>query len=411
MTIRDFFTLLLCIVLVVMAGCSYPPDEPEPETGSYLSSYEALTGSAIPVGYLARQIVDSQYPGFDDPRLQDVIRFDVHVYKISYKTTYKGNETMASGAVVIPVTEEVVPVLSYHHGTMFLDSRVPSRFTNVLEMDAEMALNLLWASTGFVCSVPDYLGYGESGDILHPFHHAGSTATASLDMLRAVKELCSILDVTIKNQYYLTGYSEGGYATLALQKEIETNHPGEFPLIASSAGAGAYDLHNTVLALMDRETLRIPAYPCFLLTAYIDVYGWERDLREIFREPYRELIENGLLKGDYTFTEIDGQLTHNTAELLTASLIEEYKGGGEQQFKNAFIENSLFEGWTPSIPTRLYHGTADETVPAVNSVTAEHAFIINGAANVKYYPLEGSNHDTGIFPWVKETILWFDSLR
>jgi predicted peptidase len=39
----------------------------------------------------------------------------------------------------------------------------------------------------------------------------------------------------------ITGYSEGGFATMALQKKMEEQFPNEFNLVTSSCGAGAYN--------------------------------------------------------------------------------------------------------------------------------------------------------------------------
>ncbi len=217
---KNIIKTLLFLSFFAFTCCSYPPEEPE-ISSEVLVSYEPLTGAVIPTDYVDQLLMSGAFPDFMDNRLTDATLYGVHVYKIIYKTTYKNNPIQASGAVVIPVTSEPLPILSYQHGTIFHDSRAPSNFNTIFDMDAEMALNLFIASTGFVCSIPDYIGYGQSGNLLHPFQHAQTLATASVDMLKATKELCQILNTSLQNRYFLTGYSEGGYATLALQREIE----------------------------------------------------------------------------------------------------------------------------------------------------------------------------------------------
>lgn len=342
--------------------------------------------------------------------LRGVIRYGVRVYKVTYKTTYRGNETVASGAVVLPDVSRPVPVLSYHHGTIFQNKDAPSQFSGLLDMSLEMGLNLILSSCGYVCSVPDYLGFGASRDLFHPYHHAASTAAAAIDMLRAVKELCVELAFPVADLYLLTGYSEGGYATLAIQKEIERHYDGEFPLAAVSAGAGAYDLSGTAREFLFSDVLQDPAYICYLLVAYDSVYGWNRDLAEIFRSPYRERIQEGLLGGNFSKIQIDTRLTQETSGLFTIAFLGDFRGDGEQVLKNALFDNNLYAGWRPSAPTRLYHGTADRTVPARNSEKAENEFRLNGATQVEYIALDGRDHLSGILPWIVGTLLWFQSL-
>lgn len=383
-------------------------NDPGPEPDRVLVSYEKLTDTPITTALL--DLILNSQAVFNNKIIQNALKFPVDVYKIIYKTTFQGAEKQVSGACVIPSAAEALPVVSYQHGTIFHNKDAPSQFKNILNMPIEMALNILMASCGFVCAAPDYIGYGSDGSSVHPYHHADSLATSCIDMLRAVKEMCAELNVTIKNQYFMTGYSEGGYATLSVQKKIEANFASEFPLMAVSAGAGAYDLLGTVQDFVGSATLKEPAYVCFLIWAYRSIYAWDRALQSFFREPYNSSIKEGLFTGSHTYGQVDSQLTNVTADLFTAAFLSDFKGSGEQTLKDALQENNLHKGWTPSTPLRLYHGTADETVPAFNSERAENNFINRGAPDVQYISFPGLNHSTCIIPWVIGTIQWFTSL-
>ena len=107
------------------------------------------------------------------------------------------------------------PLLSYQHGTIFTDDKAPSNDSDSIE-----GIGVL-AGSGYIVSSPDYLGYAESTSILHPYVHADSLASASIDMLRASKAFLASQNVEINNQLFLAGYSEGGYATIALQRELQ----------------------------------------------------------------------------------------------------------------------------------------------------------------------------------------------
>jgi len=399
--------LVTSLIIFIFSIVNCKVDEPEKQT--ILKSYRTLSTIAITANFINQIINNLNLPEFNDNQVQQLIVHPVKVYKIIYRTNYKGKEILASGAVTIPETSELSPILSYHHGTIFKDNRVPSKYGGGIIMEPETALNIIFASTGFILVAPDLIGYGDSTDKLHPYHLYHPTSTASMDMLRAVKELCSKLGKKISGKYFITGYSEGAYAAMSVQREIQNSHSKEFPLVASSLGAGAYFLSETVKRMADSNLLSSPAYAAFLITAYNEYYGWRRNLSKIFREPYSGHISNGILKGDLAQWQINNMLTRKTSKLFTNRFIADFRGAGEVQLKAAFAENDLHKDWTPQIPTRLYHGTWDTVVPAFNSQTAFAFFKQSGTGNVKYIPLGRKDHSTAIFPWIKATILWFNS--
>jgi len=399
--------ILTAIILltVFMANCAIE-DSGQQEI---LKSYRTLTPVTVSLDLIVQVINNLNVADFNDNQVQQLIRYPVKVYEITYRTGYKGQEIIASGAVTIPETGDPLPMLSSHHGTLFKDSRAPSNYGGGLNMEPETALNIVFGSTGFICAAPDLVGYGSSTDHLHPYHIAHPTATASLDMLRAVKELCEKLSINFDGRYFITGYSEGGYAAMALQKEIRTNHTAEFAVSASSLGAGAYHLSETVRQMAGQARLISPAYIAFLITSYNDYYGWGRDLSAIFNDPYHSHIAGGVLNGDFTQGQVNDHLTYRTAQLFTGQFLADFRGSGEEQLKAAFVENDLYNNWTPAVPTRLYHGNRDETVPPFNSLKAYNSFVQSGAGNVDYMVLRKMDHETAIVPFVKATILWFNS--
>jgi len=183
---KNLLKIIISVLLILLIGCKI--DEADEQT--ILKSYRTLTPVTVTVDLINQIINNLNLPDFNDNQIQQLTIYPVKIYEITYRTNYKGVEIIASGAVTIPETQEALPVLSYHHGTIFKDSRAPSNYGGGLVMEAETALNIVFGSTGFICAAPDLIGYGASTDKLHPYHISDPTATASVDMLRAVKELC-----------------------------------------------------------------------------------------------------------------------------------------------------------------------------------------------------------------------------
>jgi pimeloyl-ACP methyl ester carboxylesterase len=79
------------------------------------------------------------------------------------------------------------------------------------------------AGLGYIAVLPDYIGYGDSTAKLHPYLHASTLASATVDMNRAARTFLALPDINMarNGQFFLTGYSEGGYATLATQRPMQ----------------------------------------------------------------------------------------------------------------------------------------------------------------------------------------------
>ena len=58
------------------------------------------------------------------------------------------------------------------------------------------------------------MGLGSSPGF-HPYLHARSEATASVDMLRAGRNYCASNNIGLNGQVFLAGYSQGGHTEMA----------------------------------------------------------------------------------------------------------------------------------------------------------------------------------------------------
>ena len=174
------------------------------------------------------------------------VLYDLEMYSLIYETIDQfGNETIASGAIVIPINQlETLPLLSFHHGTQVKRSSTYSLDNNTFDL-----LTAWLGGTGYISVFPDLLGLGMS-DIFHPYQINMPSATAVVDILIASKEFCLLHNIYYNDQLFLTGYSEGGYVTAAAQKMIEEEYSNIFNITGSALCAGAYDMSGTMFDVM-----------------------------------------------------------------------------------------------------------------------------------------------------------------
>lgn len=334
---------------------------------------------------------------------------DVEVYKITYKTSYKGLEVVASGLVILPETTTPVPMVSFHHGTIVAHNQAPSA---IPLSSTELILYSALASPGFITVVPDYLGFGSSTSIFHPYYVEELSASAVTDMLIAAKELAQQKSTPFNGKLFLAGYSQGGYVTMAAHKSIEQNGLDGFSLIASFPAAGGYDVKGMQEEFFKQQTYGEPFYMAFVASAYKSVYDWTQPLSLFFKEPYASQIPS-LFDGSKNGSQINASLTTTVADLVQPSLLTGIDTNPQYSFLvDAFVNNSLLD-WTPKVQMHMYHGTADVTVFYSNSIKTYEKFILNGASpnTVTFTPLNGATHFTGAFPYIESFVPKMISLK
>lgn len=335
---------------------------------------------------------------------------DIEVRKVTYRTELQSKNIRASGLVYLPQTAGNYPVLCFQNGTNTLHSEAPS--VNP-QSDLLFMLESV-ASMGFIVVIPDYIGFGESSDLTHPYLHSVSTTQSILDMLRAVNELSTEDKIVAKptKNLFIFGYSQGGWATMQLQREIEKNHSEEFDLVASSCAAGPYSIGFMSDFITKSTDYPMPYFLGYLLNSYSSLKLFPNPLTDLFQDPYAAKIP-ALFDGEKSGGTINAALTTNMVNLLTTEFRSGYDTNPKfSELKSAFIANSVAP-WAISTPTRLYHGSADELIPVSLSYKILQDLKTAGTPvnKIELIIIPDVNHTDGVIPVGVSTITWFMGLK
>jgi len=387
---------LLIALTVFVSSCNRNNSDPDPANQYLVSSSQ--------IGEFTKdQLIQRISAG--DPTFAAIAPFlqnGIKVFKVVYKTkNIDGKEIQASGAVIYPVKTGSLAMISIQHGTIRNDQDAPSYFGNNSEANVAGSL---FASLGYVIAYPDYIGYGESKSLPHPYEHRASLASASLDMIRASKEFLKEQKITWDERLYIAGYSAGGFATMSLQKKIEEETGSEFNLRASSCGAGAYDKTAFMKYLISTKTTgQVSSNQLYLWTllTYDRLYGLNRPMTQYFKEPYAGLIQT---------SKDNASVSVSLNTIFTDAFAKGVSDRSDTGFLNAVKDNDVYD-WKPKTPTRLYHGDADQLVFYFNSQNAFNAMKARGATNVEIVPLKGKGHDTAIQDFLLGTYQYFSSIQ
>ena len=199
--------------------------------------------------------------------------YDVNAYRVTYEMPYLEDTIVVSGALFVPQGFEDpcgLPIHLYMHGTIFKRTDAPSY------LSIEGSFGGLMATLGQLVLMPDYVGLGTSS-LMHPYVHASSESDAGFYMMRAAQTLGQELNYTLNGQNFLSGYSQGGHAAMALARDLATTAYGEeFPLTAAVPGSGPYDISGTQFPLtFESATYSNPAYLAY------NIIGWNLSLIHI----------------------------------------------------------------------------------------------------------------------------------
>ncbi len=329
----------------------------------------------------------------------------VEAYKIIYTTiNADGKKVNASGLVTIPKDhDEPLDLVSDQHGTKFGNFDVPSTHDPLGSVGT-----LVTATKGYVVSMPDYVGYGVSLKYFHPYLIAKPLAANVIDMIFAVKKFLKEKGIEDSGKLFLSGYSEGGYVTMAALEEIEKNYKDKLPVTAGAPMAGSYDMVTTADMVLGAEKYEYPNLPAFVLYSYNHYYGWNK-LHDIFKDPYADELDKFFKeKAKGNMLHID--LPEDRSKLYQDNFIEDYLSGGAKWLRDALKENTLLD-WKPTMKMRLYHCEGDKVVPVINSINAYNSFVEHGSDSVELITKEGGSHGSCSIPFYIDAYEWFDTLR
>ncbi len=326
------------------------------------------------------------------------VRSGVKQYKIIYQTTNTdGTSIQASGAMIVPDNAKAaLSLISYQHGTISDESLAPSNFSAA----GEGTIASLIATLGYIVIAPDYIGYGVSKQLPHPYEHRLGLAKPCYDFIKAFQELSKKESLAQWNQKtYLTGYSEGGYATLSLQKLIEEDASKSINLSAVTCGAGAYNKTATFKYFIENPSVGEPQHNAsyiWVLQTYNRIYGLNKPMNYYFKEPFASQIEqnNSAISGDFR-------------GLLTDAFKDKITNNSDIELSKAIGDNDVYD-WKPQTPTQLYHGTSDTYVPYLNANTALSAMKKRGG-NVSLISIEKGTHSSSIQSYLLGTFTFFNN--
>jgi dienelactone hydrolase len=407
MKTASYFPIILILTLFFLSGCKKNDQEVVPPV--YLIDFTEYVPTSNP---LTANDIKGYVEGYGLTEVASLVKYDIKIYKINYKTVFEGDSIIASGLIAVPVPKDksnAFPMLSYQHGTITSDSESPTN--NPLSKKTAIALYM--ASTGFVVMIPDYIGFGSSSDKFHPFMIKKYTVSSILDFIRVSKEfIASERPCKINGKLFLSGYSEGGSATLEALSAIENDaFNSDLSVTASVCGAGLYDLNAFRSWMVSQPKYDQPYFIAYLLKSFKQYSGLVLNDTLVFSAKFASIIP-GMIDGVRTGDEMNAMFaTLDVGELFNDKFEEpdtlfkynsDYNG-----LRTIFSENSV-PAWNLKSDVTLFYGKDDMWVPGEQSLKIYQEFRKQGATlKITLDPLDGLDNTSAEIPTLTNSIIWF----
>lgn len=387
------FKLLALAAAALLTACGGGDDTVAVTPVPAAPARGSLVDAAAVVTTLTAAQIDANTTATGLRGITGAAKCDVKVVALNYVTVGVNNEAAnASGVMLVPGGTGAgctapAGLVAYARGTEVLKTRALAN-----PADGEtFLLAAMYASQGYAVVATDYLGFAKSTYSYHPYLHADSEASSVIDSIRAARAAAGGVGATLSGKVMLTGYSQGGHASMAAHRAIERDNAAEINVVAGAHLAGPYNLSGSF-----KSVDAIAGYQYFvpfLVTAWQKVYGnIYSSVGAAFKPAYASGIETLLPSATLDFT------TLVTTGKLPGAAGETPNQARDALFQPAFIadsqtnaNNPLFLagkrndtlGWNPKSKLLLCGGAGDPTVPpALHQTVMKADFDSRGLTNV-----------------------------
>ena len=284
-----------------------------------------------------------------------------------------------SGKVVLPKEGKPKRMILVSHYTVGSNAEAPSNC---------FSLEGILVQQGYGLIIPDYLGYGITANLVHPYLVMDLTARNVVDMYLAVRPWLEAVDrAPEKPELILMGYSQGGANTMAVQHLIETeywneNDPQRIAIHRVFAGGGPYDVKATYERFVVTDTAGYPVAVPLVVQGMIKGNKLNIQMSDMMQGWLCEKMDPWINSKKYCTSALNTMIgTKVTHELLTKEAMDQKSDKVAELYKAMNANSIISFNWQPESPVYMMHSMDDETVPYANASNAKNKWQY---ANITY---------------------------
>lgn len=325
------------------------------------------------------------------------------LYRVHYKTqTFDNSQVIASGLIAVPNSENIKGIVSWQHGT----NASRSNSVSTPSPAEGLGLSSLFAGNDYILVASDYIGLGASFD-LHPYNHIKSTNNAVIDLLKIGEVILNDLTKNTNHNLYLLGFSQGGSATMGVQRALELNNPTKLVLKASAPIAGPYNLRGvSIKNSVKNDDSSAMFYLAYLANTYSVIY--KKPLSSFVKKPYDTSLPTWY-DGSKEVEFLEANLPKKLNNLFVDDFYNDLKNDKTFWFTSALEENETYK-WKPKSKVRFFYGANDTDVSPQESIQA-YDYMKKIGGNVEIENAGAYDHNGSLLQALPKIQTWFNTIK
>ena len=407
----NLLAIIMFMMAIISTACTPDGNQEFPDNGP-VASYEVKSDTQLPMSLFLLGIPE-EYAAFKEP-LASMVTMRESALKQQLgksdialgfrKTTYLYPSTDVKGN---PITLSAVAFwLGYFDGGVWNDLKpdnicLMEHYT--ITSDAEAPSNSfaleLFITGNTLTIMPDYIGYGITKELPHPYLNHDVCAINSLDAMTAGYDLFNEKGKCGMSQgwkLYLAGASQGAGNAIAVHKYLDTHLElaTKWNFASTNCSSGPYSPVATIdKYLADGKVAYPVVFPLVMKTmfesypdimegfteemAYSQNYLAVKDeiermiaskehntaaINQVFIEKVRKTVDASLADGEIYLTDI-----------LSPEMLDKESAICKALYQ-CLEKNDLTKGWVPVHPMKLHYSPLDMVVPHENSLAVLESF-------------------------------------
>ncbi|MCX6279952.1 MAG: hypothetical protein NT004_17950 [Bacteroidetes bacterium] len=332
--------------------------------------------------------------------------YPVKLYRVKYNSVIpelSNRPVVASGLIAIPENgSDSMPLLMYQHGTTFSKTEAPSFPENSMETKIIVSR---FASQGYIVVCADYFGKGMS-DLPDSYLVLNSAQQACVDMLFAANSILTSKKIK-QGPLFLTGWSQGGWATLVLLQKLESLGITVTATATASAPADG-------LVMYDRWFNNYQPIDAVYLPGCITL---QIQAQEYYHQQVG--LTASAIRPEYLQASIDfynSKIDWATFRKLTKDKLQDYlkpeflaSGNTCESPYWQVLDKSQAYRWRSHTPLYNYYGGSDEVVPVfIARLPETFQKVLGGGPTTAVYAGDKADHRATFIYSVIHAKNWFD---
>ncbi len=291
----------------------------------------------------------------------------VHQISGTYKSVdQNGDSILLSGKIIVPEGQKVRNIILVSHYTIGANYEAPSQ---------SFPLEGIIATNGYIIIDADYIGFGVTRHLPHPYMAGQLTAQNVVDLyFAALPYLEAIGRAPEDPAIYLMGYSQGGAITLHVQYLLETKYRDQVKIKRNFAGAGPYDLSATYDKWISDDVTGIPCAVPMIIQGMDVADNLHFDLSVFFKPNLLETYDEIINSKNYTVKQMSAKMGVKKLSDIVTDECRNKRTESSFKLYRALMRNSIAYMKVPEAPVYMFHSQDDDVVPFANSQIAREQF-------------------------------------